>query len=242
MALENISLKQRVESRRLSILVEGKGQTSGILSIPEKTHKKTAIIVAHGAGNDMNNPLIASFAEGLSASGYPTLRFNFLYKERGGKAPDNEETLVKTWQSAYRTLEEVPGLDIDGRIAAGKSMGGRIASQMVADGLIRVDRLIFLGYPLHPANNKVRLRDTHLYRIKTPMLFFAGTRDRLCDLSRLEVVLTQLRAAWDLHTIEGGDHSFHVPKSIGTRDEDVYRTIIEKTLAWLAHEPLQHRH
>ena len=66
------------------------------------------------------------------------------------------------------------------------------------------------------------------------MLFFAGTRDPLCDLSRLETVLKKLRATWDLHTIEGGDHSFHVPKSIGTRDEEVYRTIIEKTLAWLA--------
>lgn len=234
MALKKAPLKQRVESRRLSIPIEGKGQTSGILSMPEGPRKKTAIIVAHGAGNDMNNPLIASFAEGLSASGYPALRFNFLYKEHGGKAPDNEDTLIRAWQSAYRTLEQVPGLDVDVRIAAGKSMGGRIASQMVADGLLRLDRLIFLGYPLHPVNNKEKLRDMHLYQIKIPMLFFAGTRDPLCDLSRLETVLKKLRATWDLHTIEGGDHSFHVPKSIGTRDEEVYRIIIEKTLAWLA--------
>ena len=154
MALKKAPLKQRVESRRLSIPVEDKGQTSGILSMPEGPRKKTAIIVAHGAGNDMNNPLIAGFAEGLAASGYPTLRFNFLYKEHGRKAPDTEETLIKAWQSAYRTLEEVPGLDVHVRIAAGKSMGGRIASQMVADGLLRVDRLVFLGYPLHPGTTK----------------------------------------------------------------------------------------
>ena len=234
MAPERTPLKQKVESRRVSIPIEGKGQTSGILSMPEGPLKKEAIIVAHGAGNDMNSPFIASFAEGLAASGYPTLRFNFLYKERGGKAPDTEETLIKAWQSAYRTLEEIPGLNVEMRIAAGKSMGGRIASQMVADGLLRVDRLVFLGYPLHPGNNKGKLRDTHLYRIKIPMLFFAGTRDPLCDLSRLETVLKKLRAAWELYTIEGGDHSFHVPKSIGTRDEDVYRAIVEKTLAWLS--------
>lgn len=234
MALKKAPLKQTVESKRLSIPVEGKGQTSGILSMPEGPRKKTAIIVAHGAGNDMNNPLLASFAEGLSASGYPTLRFNFLYKEHGGKAPDTEETLIKVWQSAYRTLGEVPGLDVDVRIAAGKSMGGRIASQMVADGLLRLERLIFLGYPLHSVNNKEKLRDTHLYQIKIPMLFFAGTRDPLCDLGRLETVLKKLRAPWDLHTIEGGDHSFHVPKSTGKRDEDIYQTIIEKTLDWLS--------
>jgi len=227
-------LKQKIETSQLSIPVEGKGQTSGILSVPSGPREKTAVIVAHGAGNDMNNPLLASFAEGLAASGYPTLRFNFLYKERGGKAPDTEETLIKTWQAAYRTLEQVAGPDIGVRIAAGKSMGGRIASQMVADGLLRVDRLVFLGYPLHPGNNKEKLRDTHLYRIKIPMLFFAGTRDALCDLGRLETVLKKLPAPWELHTVEGGDHSFHVPKSIGMTDEDVHRKIIEKTLDWLS--------
>ena len=227
-------MKEKIEKRQLSIPVEGKGQTSGILSMPEGPHKKAAIIVAHGAGNDMNNPLLASFADGLAASGYPALRFNFLYKERGSKAPDSEETLIKTWQAAYRTLEQVTGLDIGVRMAAGKSMGGRIASQMVADGLLRVDRLVFLGYPLHPGNNKEKLRDAHLYRIKIPMLFFAGTRDALCDLSRLETVLKKLPAAWEVYTVEGGDHSFHVPKSIGMTDEDVHRKIVEKTLDWLS--------
>jgi uncharacterized protein len=232
--LKKTPLKHRIENKLLSIPVEGKGQTSGILSMPSRTPRKTAIIVAHGAGNDMNNPLIARFAEGLSESGYPALRFNFLYKERGGKAPDSEETLIKAWQSAYRTLEGVPGLDIDVRVAAGKSMGGRIASQMVADGLLHADRLVFLGYPLHPVNHKERLRDTHLYRIRIPMLFFAGTRDPLSDLSLLEGVLSKLQAPWGLRTIEGGDHSFHVLRSIGTKDEDVYRTIVDRTLAWLA--------
>jgi predicted alpha/beta-hydrolase family hydrolase len=230
---ENV-LKQKIETRHISIPVEGKGQTSGILSVPSGPRKKAAIIIAHGAGNDMNSPLIASFADGLAASGYTALRFNFLYKERGGKAPDTEETLIRAWQSAYRALEQVPGLENDVRIAAGKSMGGRIASQMVADGLLDVDRLVFLGYPLHPANNKEKLRDAHLYRIKVPMLFFAGTRDQLCDLSRLDMVLKKLRAARDLYTIEGGDHSFHVPKSIGTTDEEVYRKVVEKTLDWLS--------
>jgi len=224
---------QKIRNTNLTIPVEGKGQASAILSLPEGACKKTAVIVAHGAGNDMHNPLLASFAEGLAVAGYPAMRFNFLYKERGAKAPDPEGTLIKTWQSAYRVLHEVRDLDIDTWVAAGKSMGGRIASQMVARGILPVDRIIFLGYPLHSASNKEKVRDAHLYQIKIPMLFFEGTRDPLCDLGRLQMVLKKLRTAWELYTIEGGDHSFHVPKSTGVNDEETHRRITHKAVEWL---------
>ncbi len=69
------------------------------------------------------------------------------------------------------------------------------------------------------------------------MLFFAGTRDPLCDVERLKMVLGRLHADWDLYTIEGGDHSFHVPKSTGMNPEDVNRCIVEKTLEWLGGPP-----
>ena len=119
----------------------------------------------------MNTPLIASFADSLATAGYPVLRFNFLYKERGKKAPDNWDTLTKAWAAAFSYAKEMLDNNVDVWVAAGKSMGGRVASQMVADGLLPVDRLIFLGYPLHPAGDKEKLRDSHLYRIQSPCSF-----------------------------------------------------------------------
>ncbi|OPY75311.1 MAG: Alpha/beta hydrolase family protein [Syntrophorhabdus sp. PtaU1.Bin050] len=220
--------------RNVVVPVGDKEHTSGILSVPGKASRKTAIIVAHGAGNDMNTPLIVSFSEGLAMAGYPTLRFNFLYREHGKKAPDRQEVLVETWQSVYRFAVEAIGADTDSWVAAGKSLGGRIASQMVSDGLLPVDRLIFLGYPLHPFDNKEKLRDTHLRRIEIPMLFFAGTRDPLCDMEKLNGVLKQFQAPWDLYTIDGGDHSFHVPKKTGMQDGEIFERIVSKTLDWLA--------
>jgi len=220
--------------RNVVVPVRDKEHTSGILSVPGKASRKTAIIVAHGAGKDMNTPLIVSFSEGLAMAGYPTLRFNFLYREHGKKAPDRQEVLVETWQSVYRFAVEAIGADTDSWVAAGKSLGGRIASQMVSDGLLPVDRLIFLGYPLHPFDNKEKLRDTHLHRIEIPMLFFAGTRDPLCDMEKLNGVLKQFRASWDLYTIDGGDHSFHVPKRTGMQDGEIFERIVSKTLDWLA--------
>jgi predicted alpha/beta-hydrolase family hydrolase len=219
------------------IPVRDVGPTSGILTLPMGDIKRTGVIVAHGAGNDMETPLLVAFSEGLAAAGYPTLRFNFLYRERGRKAPDNYETLAETWGSAAAFFREQLTQRIDSWVAAGKSMGGRVASQMIADGLLAAGRVIFLGYPLHSAGNKEKLRDAHFYRINVPTLFFAGTRDPLCDLKRLQPVLSHLTAPWDLHIIDGGDHSFHIPKSAGTSRTEIYDRIIWETVRWLEGEP-----
>lgn len=215
------------------VIPVGEGdQVSGALSIPDGDVKK-GVILAHGAGNDMNQPMLVFLAEGLAHAGYLTLRFNFLYKEQGKRAPDSPEKLYQAWDGAYRFLNEHP-LYFPERIAAlGKSMGGRIASQMVADGRISVEQLIFLGYPLHAPGKKDKIRDQHLYGIKIPMRFFAGTRDQLCDLALLRGVLSRLTAPWDLEVIEGGDHSFNVPKSLGLGPQEIYDRILNKTLVWL---------
>ncbi len=210
---------------------EGK-EVSGVLSIPDGRVKR-GVILAHGAGNDMNHPMFVFLAEGLAQAGYLTLRFNFLYKEQGKKAPDSQGQLYQAWEGAYRFLSEHPVYRQEHIIAAGKSMGGRIASQMVADSRLPVEQLIFLGYPLHPPGKKDKLRDQHLYGIKIPMRFFAGTRDQLCDLELLRGVLSRLTAQWDLEVIEGGDHSFNVPKSIGTGPEEIYDRMLKRMLVWL---------
>ncbi|HOD35417.1 MAG TPA: dienelactone hydrolase family protein [Syntrophales bacterium] len=216
---------------RVSIPVGARGATSGLLAIPGRYREGMAVVVAHGAGNDMESPLIASFAEGLADAGYLTLRFNFLYRDRGMRIPDDEKTLAETWQAAYRFIKEESGLSVHTFIAAGKSLGGRIASRMASAGLLPADRLIFLGYPLHPPEDRGKLRDAHLYTIKIPMLFFAGTRDPLCDLDLLKSVLDRIRAPWKLCTIEGGDHSFQ--RQGGPYDPSVHDRIVQETVLWL---------
>ena len=218
----------------VSIPVGDTRTTSGILAMPEKERKQTAIIVAHGAGNDMTTPLIEEYTRGMAAAGYPALRFNFLYANEGKRSPDSQGVLVKTWAAVYEYARSNLDLKADSWVAAGKSMGGRIASQTAADGALPVDRLIFLGYPLHPANDTERLRDSHLYSIKVPMLFFAGTRDPLCSMPKLVNVLERINAPHELHAIEGGDHSFHVPKSLHRTDKEIYNEIITESIKWLS--------
>lgn len=222
-----------MKTDHVAIPVGEGNQVSGALSIPDGDLKK-GVILAHGAGNDMNQPMLVFLAEGLARAGYLTLRFNFLYKEQGKKAPDSPDKLYQAWEGACRFLTEHPVYSPERIAASGKSMGGRIASQMVAEGRLAVEQLIFLGYPLHAPGKKDRIRDQHLYEIKIPMHFFAGTRDRLCDLELLRGVLSHLKAPWDLEVIEGGDHSFNVPKSIGSTPQEIYGQILNKILVWLA--------
>jgi predicted alpha/beta-hydrolase family hydrolase len=94
-------------------------------------------------------------------------------------------------------------------LAGGKSLGGRIASMCVADGMPAAG-LVFLGYPLHPPGKPERVRDRHLYDIRVPMLFLQGTRDPFAQGPLLSKVLDKLGSRAELHAVEGGDHSFRV--------------------------------
>ena len=215
--------------------VSAEESVSGVLGLPPAfiPGRTAAVIVAHGAGNDMDNPLLAHFSDGLCRAGFLSLRFNFPYKEKGQKAPDPQEKLIRTWQAAFEFIKTHPQYGTSLIVASGKSMGGRVASQMTAEGMISPKALVFLGYPLHPPGKKEQLRDAHLYSITVPMLFFAGTRDALCDINLLQSVLNRLQAAWKLETIEGGDHSFALPKSFRASEEDVHERILQRTLSWL---------
>ncbi len=221
--------------KKLTIPVAKDESVSAILTMPlnKKRTFSAGVITAHGAGNDMENDLLVTFTDGLAKAGYPTLRFNFPYKEKGLKVPDSQKKLENTWAAVCRYFQEYSTVNVTNIIAAGKSMGGRIASQMAAEKRLPVEGLIFLGYPLHPAGDQSKIRDAHLHQVEMPMLFFAGTRDRLCDLVKLQTVLNKLPAPWKLEIIEGGDHSFHIPKSMGITESEIFDRIVKTAKQWI---------
>ena len=224
-----------MDRRKVTVSVSPEESVSAILTMPPHKAKQftAGVIAAHGAGNDMENELLVAFTDSLANAGIPALRFNFPYKEKGLKAPDKQKKLEDTWIAVYRYFQEDLNLPVNHIIAAGKSMGGRVASQMVAEGKLPVEGLIFLGYPLHPAGDQSKLRDNHLYNLSMPTLFFAGTRDSLCNLTLLQTVLEKLTAPWQLDIIEGGDHSFHLPKSMDIAQSDIYDRIVQRSKKWL---------
>jgi uncharacterized protein len=164
------------------------------------------LVLAHGAGGTMRNPLLDGFAAGLAAAGVTCLRFNFLYAEAGKRGPDREPLLREAWSAAFARGREIG----EPAWAGGKSMGGRIASMMVADGDLEAAGLVFVGYPLHAPGKPDRLRDEHLDAITVPMLWLQGTADPFSRWDLLEGVVGRLGERATLHRVEGGDHSFRV--------------------------------
>lgn len=201
-------------------------ESRGRISIPrgevgstrvEPKGAAATLVVAHGAGAGMDHPFLVGFCRAMAEAGIATLRFNFPYVERGRRSPDPERVLRETWLAAFEDATDRAGTRPV--LAGGKSLGGRIASMCVADGLPAAG-LVFLGYPLHAPGKTDRLRAEHLERIEVPMLFLQGTRDPFAQPDLLAGVLKGLGDRATLVPIEGGDHSFRVR---GERTDD--RTI-----------------
>ncbi len=224
-----------MKTENVEIPIGGEEKVSGIVCAPEGEPKGKSIgaIVAHGAANDMNEPMIATVCEGLARKNMATLRFNFSYREKGKKSPDSQSKLEETWLAVFDFFTKSLEYEFDAVVVAGKSMGGRVVSQLVSAKRIEADALVLLGYPLHAHGKKDSLRDAHLYDIRIPVLFVEGTRDTLCDLSLLRGVLEKMETSWDLKVIEGGDHSFHVPESMKMPQEKIYDAILEKCGDWI---------
>ena len=222
-----------MEEQRRQIPVDEKTSVSSVWSVPDgwSDGPRRAVILAHGAGNDMDSPFMQAVHDGLAARGLLAVRFNFPYKERGAKAPDRAPVLEATWRAVAAAVRDDP-LGPAKLVLSGKSMGGRIASHLAAEGEPCAG-LLFLGYPLHPAGKPEKLRAEHLERIACPMCFIQGSRDRLCQLDLLQKELERLPAPVMLHVVDDGDHSFQVPKRIGRSNEEVLEEVIATAGGWI---------
>lgn len=218
--VETVSIEVAREGRkrrRVSARIHAPASPSG-----------TGVLLGHGAGADMDTPLVKGMAEELSLRGHVAMRFNFLYMEEGRKLPDGAAMLEKTLILAMETLRP----RVQRLVIGGKSMGGRYASIVASKGA-KCDGLVFLGYPLHPPGKPEKLRDAHLGAIAAPMLFISGTRDPLCDMTLLRPVISRLGSRATLHAIEDADHSLDLPKASKRPREVVYPEIADVIDGWI---------
>ena len=146
-------------------------------------------------------------AQALDGAGFDVVRFNFPYREKGAKIPDPMPKLKDSIREVVSKLRGPQKLIIGGR-----SMGGRAASMLAAEGFA-CDGLLLFAYPLHPAGEPERLRAAHLPKIAVPVLCINGTRDALCRRELMDRAIEGL--GWHMHWLEGKDHSFPVTSEVG---------------------------
>jgi predicted alpha/beta-hydrolase family hydrolase len=186
-------------------------------------------VCAHGAGGHKDDRGMTRAAQALEAAGFGVVRFNFPYREKGSGRPDPMPVLKASIAEAVARAREA--LAPRRLIIGGRSMGGRAASMLAADGF-ECDGLLLLAYPLHPAGQPEKLRDAHLPKIKVPVLCINGTRDALCQRDLMDK--TVKNRSWQMHWLEGADHSFHVLKSSGRTDDDVMAELGDTARGWRA--------
>ena len=191
---------------------------------------RAVFVCAHGAGGHRDDRGMFALAKALGTSGFDVVRFNFPYREKGSGRPDPMPVLKACIaDTVARVREERAPAKL---IIGGRSLGGRAASMLAAEGF-GCDGLLLLGYPLHPAGEPRKLRDAHLPQIAVPVLCFNGTRDALCRRDLMEKASAGL-SGWRMHWLEGADHSLRVLKSSGRTDAEILEEIGEASRRWLA--------
>jgi predicted alpha/beta-hydrolase family hydrolase len=215
---------------RITIELNETLAVSGLMVIPPKAI--ACLVVAHGAGAGMNHAFLEAVSSGLAHRRVASLRYQFPYMEQGSKRTDRPALAHATVRAAVNAATKLaPLLPL---FAGGKSFGGRMTSQTQAEApLPHVLGLVFLGFPLHPANKPSDDRALHLADIGIPMLFLQGTRDALADKGILASTLERFGGKATLISVEGADHSFHVPVRSGNTDNQVLSGMLDDLVNWM---------
>jgi predicted alpha/beta-hydrolase family hydrolase len=209
---------------------EKAGEVTALYLRPRRA--RCLLVLAHGAGAGMRHPFMDSISQKLAKHGIATFRFQFPYMERGKKGPDPPRVLTATVRSAVEAADKTArGLPM---VAGGKSMGGRMTSLAMSEAALPGIRgVVFFGFPLHQMGKPSSERAAHLADLRVPMLFLQGTRDKLASLDHMKPLCKKLGKRATLHIVDGGDHSFHVPKSRGRSDDEVLNELAEMVSKWL---------
>jgi predicted alpha/beta-hydrolase family hydrolase len=211
---------------------------------PARPDAIATVVLGHGAGAGQHSEFMRAVASGLAERHIHIVTFNFPFTERGTKLPDPQPVLETTFRAVLAYVARDPLLRSYPLFVGGKSLGGRIASQVVASADTGDDEvaawwpalrgLVFLGYPLHPPGRPQQLRVSHLQHITHPMLFVQGQRDGFGTPDELRVFLDVLAARCDLVAVQHGDHSLVVPNRSGLVQADVHAKVLDAIAGWIA--------
>ena len=162
-----------------------------------------AVLVTPGASADRNQPALVAIEQALAP--VPVERMDFPYTKAGRKSPDKAPVLVEAVREGAEELATKTKLALDRLVLGGRSMGGRVCSMAVADGLPALG-LALVSYPLHPPGHPEKSRTEHLLALHVPCLFVSGTRDAFGTVDELEAATATIPGPVKHVWIDGGDH------------------------------------
>jgi predicted alpha/beta-hydrolase family hydrolase len=167
--------------------------------------KPGALLLTPGAGSDRNHSALKAIEQ--SVAPMPVRRIDFPYRKAGRRAPDRAPVLLNCIREEAAVFVSESKIKPAGLALGGRSMGGRMCSMAVAEGL-PASALVLISYPLHPPGKPENLRVDHFEAIEVPCLFVSGTKDPFGSPKELERHAKRIRGAVTYFWVEGGGHDF----------------------------------
>lgn len=208
----------------------GNGRATTLMRYAAAAPTGALMVLAHGAGAGQRHPFVAATGNGLASRGIEVVTFDFPYMHARRGAPDKAPVLEHAFRAAIDASRALEGLGRARLFIGGKSMGGRMATHLGAQGVDGLTGIVVLGYPLHPPGQPNKLRVEHLPAIGPPLLVVQGERDAFGSPAELEPHLKTMTAPVTVHAIAGADHSLTVR---GTRGPEVFESMIDVVAAWV---------
>jgi predicted alpha/beta-hydrolase family hydrolase len=184
-----------------------------------------ALLLTPGAGSGRNHPTLVGIEKAVAP--LPVARIDFPYRRAGRKAPDRPPKLLACIVEEAATLVERADVEPAALALGGRSMGGRMCSMAVAEGLPAA-ALVLLSYPLHPPGKPESLRVDHFGALDLPCLFVSGTKDPFGSPAELEEHTAAIPGPVTHVWIEGAGHEVKDLES-----DPRQRRVIEAVAGWL---------
>jgi uncharacterized protein len=201
----------------------------GATTFPAEGDAAAVLVLAHGAGAGQKHPFMVAAAKGLAARRISVVTFDFPYVRERRHAPDKAPVL----ESAFRDVIDATHEWAVAKqlFIGGKSMGGRMATHLGAQGLDGLLGIVALGYPLHPPGRPDKPRTEHLPSIRVPVLIVQGERDTFGNPDELKPVIATMKTTKvTLHVVAGGDHSLAVR---GRQKDAVFEGVLDVVASWM---------
>lgn len=175
------------------------------------------LILTPGASATRDHSQLVALDDALTALGVFVERIDL---PRTSSAPRH----VRAITEAAGVLAERSGLATDRIFLGGRSLGGRMCSMAVAEGLPAAG-LLLVSYPLHPPGRPEKSRAGHFPAIRVPTLFVSGTKDAFGTPGELEAASASLSGEVFHFWVHSADH--------GLRGKD--GVVAEAATQWMAH-------
>ena len=193
-----------------------------------------ALVLGHGAGAGQRSTFMVDFARAISALGVDVITFNFPYIEQSRRIPDRAPVLESCYRAVIASVHGQLPAAKRALFIGGKSMGGRIATQVAAaDPTLPIAGLVLLGYPLHPPGRPTERRDKHLPSVGRPMLFVQGARDAFGTPAEIASVVETIGPSASIHIVSGGDHSLKLARKDPAAQAAVYDNVQRTIVEWM---------